>query len=434
MKLSGWGKNIVRKCKVVKPKTLLTLKKEIGENCIARGMGRSYGDSSLQPNKTIVMTNFSKINKFDYKKGIITVEAGITLENLLKVIIPKGWFVPVSPGTKFVTVGGMIASNVHGKNHHNSGGFENHLVEIKVIDENKNIRKCSLQKEKVFFLGTCGGMGLTGVIIEATIKLKKIETPYIEEKIICTKGLEDTIKKIGISNKYHYSIAWIDCAAKNKNFGRAVIFCGEHVKKNILPKNLSKLEFKKKKKFNIFFSLPRFIFNGFFIRIFNILYYYSNYLKQSVNYVDYDKFFYPLDSLLNWNSLYGNKGFIQYQCVVPKKIDIMNILKIFKYSDIKSFLVTLKILKKDKGLLSFPIKGYTLAFDVPYSQKNSILFSQLNKQVLKSKGKIYLTKDSLMNASFFKSTYKNIAKFKKTIRNKKNKKTFSSMQSNRLEL
>ncbi len=119
---------------------------------------------------------------------------------------------------------------------------------------------------------------------------------------------------------------------------------------------------------------------------------------------------------------------------MPKKIDIMNILKIFKYSDIKSFLVTLKILEEDKGLLSFPIKGYTLAFDVPYSQKNSILFNQLNKQVLKSKGKIYLTKDSLMNSSFFKSTYKNISKFKKKIRNKKNKKIFSSIQSNRLEL
>ena len=138
--------------------------------------------------------------------------------------------------------------------------------------------------------------------------------------------------------------------------------------------------------------------------------------------------------MLNWNSLYGNKGFVQYQCVVPKKTDIISILKIFKNSSIKSFLVTLKILKKDKGLLSFPIKGYTLAFDVPYSQKNSILFNRLNKQLLKSKGKIYLTKDSLMEASFFKSTYKNINKFKKIIRNKKNKEVFSSMQSNRLGL
>ncbi len=434
MKISGWGKNIVRECKIVKPKTLVALKKEINKNCIARGMGRSYGDSSLQPNKTIVMTNFCKVNKFDYKKGIINVEAGITLEDLLKVIIPKGWFVPVSPGTKFVTIGGMIASNVHGKNHHNLGGIENHLIEVKVIDENKKIRKCSLQREKAFFLGTCGGMGLTGIIIEATIKLKKIETSYIEEKIICTKGLEDTIKKIETSNKYHYSIAWIDCAAKNTNFGRAVVFCGEHAKKNKVPKHMHKLMFKEKNKFDIFFSLPKFIFNSFFIRIFNILYYYSNYFKKKVSYVDYDKFFYPLDALLNWNSLYGSKGFIQYQCVVPKKSDIISILKIFKYSDIKSFLVTLKILKKDKGLLSFPIKGYTLAFDVPYAQKNSILFDKLNKQLLKSKGKIYLTKDSLMSASFFKSTYKNIINFKKIIRNKKNRKTFSSIQSTRLEL
>ena len=253
MEISGWGKTIVRECKVVRPKTLLALKKEINKNCIARGMGRSYGDSSLQPNKTIDMTGFSKIIKFDYKKGIIKLEAGITLIDLLKVIIPKGWFMPVSPGTKFVTIGGMIASNVHGKNHHNVGGFKNHLAEIKVIDENKKIRKCSLQKEKLFFLGTCGGMGLTGVIIEATIKLKRIETAYIEQKILCTEGLEDTIKNIESSNKYHYSIAWIDCTAKGKKFGRSVIYCGEHVRKNILPANMSKLSFQKKKNLTFFF-------------------------------------------------------------------------------------------------------------------------------------------------------------------------------------
>ena len=434
MKISGWGKNTVSECKIVKPKTLSGLKKEIVKNCIARGMGRSYGDSSIQPNKTIVMTNFSKVIKFDHIKGIIKVEAGITLLDLLKVIVPKRWFVPVSPGTKFVTIGGMIASNVHGKNHHKTGGFENHLIEIKVIDENKMTRKCSIKKEKAFFLGTCGGMGLTGIIIEATIKLKKIETSYIEERIYCTKNMEDTIKQIEKSNKYHYSIAWVDCAANNHNFGRGVIFCGEHVKKNFLPKNANKLNVKKKKKFNVFFSLPKFIFNNFFIRIFNILYYYTNYLKKNVSYVDYDKFFYPLDSLLNWNNLYGNNGFIQYQCVVPKKKDIIKILKIFKYSDIKSFLVTVKILKKDKGLLSFPMKGYTLAFDVPHSKKNSILINQLNKQLLKSKGKIYLAKDSLMKASFFRSTYKGLNKFKKTIRNKKNTQIFTSMQSRRLEL
>ena len=183
-------------------------------------MGRSYGDSSIQPNKTIIMTNYSKILKFDKKNGIIKTQAGISLFELLKFIIPKGWFVPVSPGTKYVTIGGMIASNVHGKNHHKVGGMINHLINIKLIDENKKIKLCSKLKQKNLFFATCGGMGLTGIILEATIKLKKIETSLIKEKTYCTKNLDETISKVIKSNNHEYSIAWIDCTATNKKFGR----------------------------------------------------------------------------------------------------------------------------------------------------------------------------------------------------------------------
>ena len=341
--------------------------------------------------------------------------------DLLKFIIPKGWFIPVSPGTKFVTVGGMIASNVHGKNHHKVGGIINHLKEIKVLDVNKKVINFLIKKKKNFFLSTCGGMGLTGVILEAKIKLKKINTSYIYEKTYCTRNLKDTINQIAKSNKYEYSIAWIDCTAKN-NFGRGVIFCGEHLDQKYLNEKLKDPFFVEKKKLKISFSLPKFIFNSFFIKIFNTIYYYSNLFKKNKNIVDYDKFFYPLDNLLNWNNLYGKKGFLQYQCVLPKKIDLINILNILKKSNFKSFLVTLKILKKDPGFLSFPIKGYTLAFDIPVSANTSTLINQLNQYLLESKGKIYLTKDSTMSKLFFQKIYgNNLKKFKKIIRTKKNK-------------
>ena len=433
MIISGWGKNNLVKCKIAKPRTIQAIKRQIEKNCIARGMGRSYGDSSIQPNKTIIMTNYSKILKFDKKNGIIKTQAGISLFELLKFIIPKGWFVPVSPGTKYVTIGGMIASNVHGKNHHKVGGMINHLIDIKLIDENKKIKLCSKSQQKNLFFATCGGMGLTGIILEATIKLKKIETSLIREKTYCTKNLDETISRIVKSNIHEYSIAWIDCTASNKKFGRGVIFCGEHLKNDFKFKNNKKLHFIEKKKIKIFFSLPKFIFNSFFIKIFNTLYYYLNYFKKQNNIVDYDKFFYPLDSLLNWNNLYGKEGFIQYQCVVSKKKNILNILKTFKNSNIKSFLVTIKILKKDKGLLSFPIKGYTLAFDIPNGKHNLDLINDLNEIILKSKGRIYLTKDSLMNETLFKKIYNNnLNKFKKIIRTKKNRQIFESLQSSKL--
>lgn len=434
MKISGWGNTSYTECRVIKPKTILQIKKEIKPNCIPRGMGRSYGDSSIQPTKTIVMTNISKIINFDKRKGIIKVQAGIKLIDLLKFVIPKGWFVPVSPGTKYVTIGGMIASNVHGKNHHKVGGFINYIKQIKVIDENKKIRTCSIKKQKNFFLSTCGGMGLTGIIIEASIKLKKIETSYIREKTYCTKNLNETIDRIEKSNKYEYSIAWLDCTA-NKNFGRGVIFCGEHAKKHHLIKNKNELTFINKKKINIFFSLPKFIFNSFFIKIFNTFYYYLNYYKKKLNLVDYDKFFYPLDTLINWNNLYGKNGFIQYQCVIPKKKHLLNMLNVLRGSTIKSFLVTVKILKKDKGLLSFAINGYTIAIDIPSSKNNLILIEKLNHQLLKNKGKIYLTKDSIMDKFIFKKMYnRKLNIFKKIVRKPKNLKTFQSLQSKRIGL
>ena len=434
MKISGWGKQKLINCKIAKPKTILEIKSAIVKNCIPRGMGRSYGDSSIQPKKTIIMTNFSKILNFDKRKGIIKIQAGIKLLDLLKYIIPRGWFIPVSPGTKFVTIGGMIASNVHGKNHHKVGGIINFVKEIKVIDEKKRIRICSNRKQKNFFLSTCGGMGLTGIIIEATIKLKKIDTSFIKEKTYCTKNLEETVDQIVKSNKHEYSIAWLDCTS-NKSFGRGIIFCGEHAKKQHLIDKKKKLTFIKKNNINIFFSLPKFIFNGFFIKIFNSFYYHVNLLKKKVNIVDYDKFFYPLDTLLNWNNLYGKDGFIQYQCVVPSKKNLFNILKFLKNSNIKSFLVTVKILKKDRGLLSFPIKGYTLAIDIPFKKSNSKFINQLDDQVLKSKGKIYLTKDSTMNKFVFKKMYnKNLEIFKKKIRTKQNTEIFNSLQSKRLNV
>ena len=189
MILSGWGRHPKISCSIFRPKNINELKKLIKNKCIPRGNGRSYGDSSLQPDGTIEMKNFNRILFFNKKIGVVKIEAGILLDDLLKIIIPQGWFIPVSPGTKFVTLGGMVASNVHGKNHHNVGGILNFLENITLLNENKKIITCSKYKNKNLFYATCGGMGLTGFILDVTVRLHKITNSYIDQKIICTKSL-----------------------------------------------------------------------------------------------------------------------------------------------------------------------------------------------------------------------------------------------------
>ena len=228
-KLSGWGNNKFANSKVYYPKNIAGIKNLIKCKTIARGLGRSYGDSSIQPSSTIITTKLNKVLHFDFKKGVLTAEAGISVLEIIEKIIPYGWFLPVTPGSKYISLGGMVASDVHGKNHHKRGSFRNFIKELIIINENKKLLTCSKKKNSNLFNYTIGGMGLTGIIYSCKFNLIKINSDLIEQKIVKSKNLIETIKNIKKNNDYEYTVAWIDTSANKNSTGRSIMFCGNHL-------------------------------------------------------------------------------------------------------------------------------------------------------------------------------------------------------------
>ena len=428
-KISGWGRNIASDANISYPKNLNELKKEIKYNCIARGLGRSYGDSSIQPNKTIITTNLNKIINFNEKTGILESECGISIKQLNEIIVNKGWFLPVTPGSKNITLGGMIATNVHGKNHHKVGGLGNYIINLKILNHKNKLILCSKKLNSKIFNYSIGGMGLTGVIYSSKIKLKKISSDLIyEEKIKC-KNLKETISQINKSQKWEYNVSWIDTSPSNEEIGRSIVSRG------YFYKNKNIFNYSSKEMFTLPNIFPFSLMNRIIIKILNTLYF--NFSRSKKNLTTINEFFYPLDKIKNWNNVYGNKGFISYQCSVPFKNSynsIFEILMLIKKYKIYSFVSVLKSMKKKDTPLSFGQNGFTLVFDFPIYKNISIILKKMNEVVFKYNGKIYLAKDSIISKKDFENLNTEFYKpeFKKLI--KKNNYYFNSLQSKRLGL
>lgn len=403
---------------------------------IARGYGRSYGDSAIQPKQTIDMRSINQIINFNRETGEITAQAGLSIDNLLKEIIPFGWFMPVTPGSKFVSIGGMVAADVHGKNHHKEGSFFQFIDKINLITENNININCSRDKNVKLFRDTIGGMGLTGIILDVSFRLKKIDTSYIKQEKIIANNLNQVFDLFESHKNATYTVAWLDCLSKKDSIGRSIFYIGEHAKKeDLLSSNIKKpFQIIKKFKKKVLFNFPSWILNNYTIRLFNFFVFYKNHFNRKTL-VDYDSFFYPLDSIENWNRIYGNKGFLQYQFVLPLNVSkkgITEILNLLEKNNSGSFLVVLKLFgKKSDGTLSFPIEGYTLTMDFPVTKKNLLLMNEVDNIILEYGGKVYLAKDSRMKAEVFSKMYKNEIK-KLSTHSKINK--FSSLQSERLGL
>jgi len=430
-KISGWGRNITSDVNISFPKNLKELKKEIKKNCIARGLGRSYGDSSIQPNKTVVTTKLNNIINFNEKTGILESECGVSIKQLNELIINKGWFLPVTPGSKNITLGGMIAANVHGKNHHKVGGFGKYVISFKILDNKNQLILCSRKKNNKLFNYTIGGMGLTGVIYSSKIKLKKIFSDLIyEEKIKCN-NLKETLSNINKSKNWEYNVSWIDTSSPEREIGRSVISRGyfqKIKKKNIF--NYSTIEILTMP--NIF---PFSLINRFIIKILNTLYF--NFSGSGKYLTSINEFFYPLDKIKNWNNVYGKKGFISYQCSVPYKNaykSIYEILKTLKKHKAYSFVSVLKSMKKNDTPLSFGQNGFTLVFDFPNYRDITMILNKVNNIVLKYKGKIYLAKDSTIKKEKFKDLNSEFYNHEFTKLRKKSNYFFNSLQSKRLGL
>ena len=428
---SGWGRNKFIKCKIYKPKNLEDLKKIKNTSLIARGMGRSYGDSSLKKKSVLLTKNLNKILNLNIKKKIIEVESGVKIIDLLKILIPNKLFLPVTPGSKHISIGGMVASDVHGKNHHQNGSFRHHIISLKIIDEKGQLHNCSKKKNKDLFNYSIGGMGLTGIIYSCKFKLISISSEYILQDKIKTKNLKKTIETLKKSNNWQYNVGWIDTSAKNSKLGRSIIFRGQHSK---MPKS-DQLKFTESSKLKIKISFPSFILNHITIKFLNFFYYLCNFNRKS--YVEIDDYFYQLDKIENWNLIYGKKGFISYQLVIPEKKSynvIKQILEILIKNNCYSFVSVIKFLGKNDGYNSFGTKGFTLVFDFPLYDNINFVLKQINKILIKNKGNIYLCKDSTVKKSDFRMMNNNFynKKFKKIRLNKR--KYFNSEQSIRLNI
>jgi decaprenylphospho-beta-D-ribofuranose 2-oxidase len=429
--ISGWGGFPTQDAKVIAPLTLSDYKTEIenGPSLIARGMGRSYGDSSIAAN-VLLTTLCDHFISFNTATGLLEAEAGVKLRDLLRIIVKHGWFLPVSPGTSFVTVGGAIASDVHGKNHHVAGTFGQHVASITILLGTGEVVTASPAQLPDLFHATCGGMGLTGVILTATIQLIPVKSVFINQKTIKASSLEEACEAFEASSTSSYSVAWIDCLAKGQNFGRSVLMLGEHA-------DCGGLNLKIRDPINIPIYSPAALLNNITLRALNTVYWTkaANNKKQSRQLLAY---FYPLDAIGDWNKIYGKAGLLQYQFVLPKVDGVANMRKLLiqiAQSGADSFLAVLKQLgPSNQNLLSFPIEGYSLALDFKVSTSVVGLLHRLDGMVAAMGGRVYLAKDALMREESFKTTYPNWEQFE-TVRHKYGAiGKFASNQSKRLGL
>jgi len=403
---------------------------------IARGLGRCYGDSSLAETM-LSMPSYNRITAFDPDTGEISCQAGVSIAELLETFLPRGWFPPVTPGTKFITIGGAIASDVHGKNHHVEGSFCRHVESLLLMTADGETLECSRESNPEIFAATCGGMGLTGLILSATFRLKPVETAFIREETIVARNLDEIMSIFEESTDWTYSVAWIDCLAKGMNLGRSVMMRGEHALIEELDDKRATSPFDPKSslKLNVPIDLPSFTLNNLTVSVFNYLIYhkYSNASMIS----SYDSFFYPLDSIDNWNRIYGRKGFTQYQCVLPRSSSargMQQILGKISKSGMGSFLAVLKLFGQQDDFISFPMEGYTLALDFPISRRLFPLLEELDRIVLDHGGRLYLTKHARMSPEIFSEGYPHAREFIERIEAIDPEGKFRSLQSDRLEM
>jgi len=432
MRISGWGgypKLTLNLISIINEMHLKKIIPSIG-NFITRGNGRSYGDSALSLTCISNIKN-NKILEFDNKTGVIRCESGILLSEIIEIFVPRGWFLKITPGTKLITLGGAIASDVHGKNHHKDGCFSTSLIEIRLMLSDGSIVNCSQQRHKELFLATCGGMGLTGVILEATFSLKAILSKNIKQTTIKTKNLYQTFDAFEKYADATYSVAWIDCLSRGEAIGRSLLMTGEF-------SDDGDLSYSPKKTISVPFNLPSIVLNYFSVKLFNALYYFK--AKSGVSYqnVRLDSFFFPLDSINSWNRIYGRNGFVQYQFILPKKESLEGLTKILeRISDkgLGSFLAVLKLYgKENENYLSFPMEGYSLALDFKIQKGLFDFLKELDHIVLEYNGRIYLAKDSRIGKSVFEKGYPNIEQFRGLRKSRGMKERFTSLQSERLGL
>lgn len=432
MKLSGWGNFPIidgQNHTFCHSSELQNIIKQT-PSMIARGNARSYGDSALSSH-VISTLQYHYFLEFDLSSKTLTCQAGVLLADIIDLIVAKGLFLKVTPGTKYITLGGAVASDVHGKNHHHSGSFSESVLSFRLLLADGSIVECSKQQNCELFFATCGGMGLTGVILDVTIELMSIASSDINQTTIKTANLKQTFDAFEKHHHADYSVAWIDCLANTDSIGRGLIMLGEHNPDSTLPATPAG-------KKNLPFYLPSCSLNHYTVKAFNYLYYHRYQQQYTKEITSLETFFYPLDGLLNWNRIYGRSGFVQYQCVLPLAnsfAGLKQILKTISASGKGSFLAVLKLFgEKNNNFLSFPMQGYTLALDFKIEPGLMVFLRRLDAIVANYGGRIYLAKDARVSSDIFQQGYPDLIHFKSIRKKYLADRKFNSLQSVRLEI
>ncbi|MGC0414923.1 FAD-binding protein [Embleya sp. AB8] len=422
--LNGWGRTAPTFADVVRPTTREQVATALGRRTergvIARGLGRSYGDPAQNGGGTVLdMTGLDKILAVDLERGLVTCEAGVSLDRLIELFVPFGFFVPVTPGTRQVTVGGAIGADVHGKNHHADGSFGNHVLSIDLLLADGTERTITPESDPELFWATTGGMGLTGLILSATIKMTPIETSLASVDTDRTKNLDEAMALMAETDeKYTYTVAWLDCLAKGANLGRCVLTCGEFASLDELPAKQRRdpLRFRSGSLLTVPDLVPGRLPNKLTMGLFNELWYRKAPKHKVGQLQSITGFFHPLDLVQEWNRVYGRTGFLQYQFVVPfgREDGLVEAVETISAHGAPSSLTVLKRFGPgNAGYLSFPKPGWTLTLDFPTNTPGlARLLRQLDEIVLTNEGRFYLAKDSRMDPAHLARMYPRLEQFR----------------------
>jgi len=372
-----------------------------GLTALPAGLARSYGDVGLnEDNALLVATGINRILAWNQQTGLIRCEAGLSLAQLLEFCVPRGWFPQVLPGTKFVTVGGAIANDIHGKNHHVAGTFGCHVPRFEIVRSDGTRAVCSADENADMYRATIGGMGLTGLLTWADIQLRPIISPQIAYMGTKFHGLNEFLA-LTKASKSEYSMAWLDTAARGRNWARGIFMEGDHSAAD------DPLTTGKAARFPFPIDLPPGLLNRTTVGLFNFAFFHKQLGKHVNHFMHYDPFFFPLDAIHNWNRMYGSRGLLQFQCVVPA--DAMQaIIRVVTDAGLSSFLTVLKIFGdvRSPGIMSFPKPGWTLALDFPIRGDRTFeLFDRLAYMTLEAGGRLYPAKDARMTSSQFQRFY-----------------------------
>jgi decaprenylphospho-beta-D-ribofuranose 2-oxidase len=374
---------------------------------LSRGLGRSYGDASLPPASRPLALNTTRADRIlalDEGTGLLRAEAGLSLKEMNRLLLPRGWFTPVTPGTQYVTLGGMVAADVHGKGQHVMGDFGDHVTRLQMRVADGRVLWCSPDEHRDLFLGTIGGMGLTGHMLQVEVQLRRVPSPWIFQESRRIGDIDEFQEELGAAaQRWPYTVGWFDCLARGARLGRGILMCGRWAEAGEAPRRWPRAHPSPV----VPFDFPSGTLNRFTIGAFNQAFYWKHLQKRREGIVDYESFFYPLDAIREWNRIYGRRGMTQYQCVLPREAgrgSARRVLEVLTRAGGVSFLSVIKDFGRDgRGVLSFPRPGITLNLDLPVRDDTRALVDALNEQVLADGGRIYLAKDAFTRAEHFRA-------------------------------